>query len=196
MAGNAEERGMNQGDRMRTKTYIDRVFEKQLIENSGGLARLARDLRALENYPRETESLGDIVPMIHTLGGDGGTAGSTHLDAVARLCVKTVCGKSRDGVITYNPERANALLTKVIEILSLAIDVEISATSKPPKRQESQSKSSPCHKAGSHCRGCGNARSRGGRSRDRGRDDAVRDSKSISVPPLRDTPPFIFPFPI
>jgi two-component system chemotaxis sensor kinase CheA len=91
---------------------MDEIVKEFLVESYESLDRLERDLVSLEKDPHEKETLASIFRTIHTVKGTSGFLGYTKLEAVAHVG-ENLLSKLRDGLITFNPELASALLATV-----------------------------------------------------------------------------------
>ena len=114
---------------------MDEITKEFLVESYESLDRLDRDLVSLEKDPHEKETLGSIFRTIHTLKGTSGFLGFGKLEAVAHVG-ENLLSKLRDGVITFNPELANALLGTVDAVRYMLGQIE--ETGEPGTRDFTQ----------------------------------------------------------
>src|ERR1700761_9078517 len=113
---------------------MDEIVKEFLVESYESLDRLDRDLVSLEKDPHEKETLASIFRTIHTVKGTSGFLGFTKLEAVAHVG-ENLLSKLRDGVITFNPELASALLTTVDAVRYMLGQIE--STGDPGQRDYS-----------------------------------------------------------
>ena len=88
---------------------IDEIVKEFLVESHENLDRLDRDLVALEKDPLAKETLASIFRTIHTIKGASGFLAFGKLEAVAHVA-ENLLSKLRDGILSFTPEMASALL--------------------------------------------------------------------------------------
>lgn len=88
---------------------MDEVVQEFLVESYENLDQLDRDLVALEENPGDTETLGSIFRMFHTIKGTCGFLGFSKLEAVTHAG-ENLLSDLREGALTMTPAIASALL--------------------------------------------------------------------------------------
>ena len=103
---------------------MDEIVKEFLVESHENLDRLDRDLVALEKDPRAKETLASIFRTIHTIKGASGFLAFGKLEAVAHVA-ENLLSKLRDGILSFTPEMASALLATVDAIRFMLGQIEI-----------------------------------------------------------------------
>jgi len=88
---------------------MDDLLNEFLTETSESLAVLDVELVKFEKDPSDTEILGNIFRLVHTIKGTCGFLGLPRLESVAHAG-ENVLGKFRDGVIDVTPEAVTLIL--------------------------------------------------------------------------------------
>lgn len=88
---------------------MDEVVQEFLVESYENLDQLDRDLVSLEENPGDTETLGSIFRMFHTIKGTCGFLGFTKLEAVTHAG-ENLLSALREGELRINPQIASGLL--------------------------------------------------------------------------------------
>ena len=88
---------------------MDDLLSEFLTETSESLAVLDVELVKFEQDPSDTEILGNIFRLVHTIKGTCGFLGLPRLESVAHAG-ENVLGKFRDGVIDVSPEAVTMIL--------------------------------------------------------------------------------------
>ena len=88
---------------------MDDLLNEFLTETSESLAVLDVELVKFEQDPSDTEILGNIFRLVHTIKGTCGFLGLPRLESVAHAG-ENVLGKFRDGVIDVTPEAVTLIL--------------------------------------------------------------------------------------
>jgi two-component system chemotaxis sensor kinase CheA len=103
---------------------MDEIVKEFLVESHENLDRLDRDLVALEKDPRAKETLASIFRTIHTIKGASGFLAFQKLEAVAHVA-ENLLSKLRDGIISFTPEMASALLATVDDVRFMLGQIEV-----------------------------------------------------------------------
>ena len=88
---------------------MDDLLNEFLTETSEALAVLDVELVKFEQDPSDTEILGNIFRLVHTIKGTCGFLGLPRLESVAHAG-ENILGKFRDGVIDVTPEAVSLIL--------------------------------------------------------------------------------------
>src|SRR5712675_1395067 len=88
---------------------MDDLLKEFLTESSENLAVLDVELVKLEQNPNDTELLGNIFRLVHTVKGTCGFLGLPRLESVAHAA-ENVLGKVRDGELTVSPTAVSLIL--------------------------------------------------------------------------------------
>jgi two-component system chemotaxis sensor kinase CheA len=105
-----------------------------LTESSENLAVLDVELVKLEQNPNDTELLGNIFRLVHTVKGTCGFLGLSRLESVAHAG-ENVLGKVRDGELDVTPQAVSLILECLDRIRTLMGDLE--ATGAEPAGEDS-----------------------------------------------------------
>jgi two-component system chemotaxis sensor kinase CheA len=109
---------------------MDDLLSEFLTETSENLAVLDVELVKLEQNPNDTELLGNIFRLVHTVKGTCGFLGLPRLESVAHAG-ENVLGKVRDGELEVTPEAVTLILECLDRIRSIMGDLE--ATGSEPQ---------------------------------------------------------------
>ena len=112
----------------REKNPTDDIVKEFVADSYEALDRLERDLIKLEKEPHQKETLGGIFRTIHSVKETGGFLGFGKLEAVADIG-ENLLSKLRDGVFTFNPELARALLATVDSVRYMLGQIELTGES-------------------------------------------------------------------
>ncbi len=88
---------------------MDDLLSEFLTETSEALAILDVELVKFEQDPSDSEILGNIFRLVHTIKGTCGFLGLPRLESVAHAG-ENVLGKFRDGVVDVTPEAVTLIL--------------------------------------------------------------------------------------
>ncbi len=88
---------------------MDDLLSEFLTETSEALAILDVELVKFEQDPSDSEILGNIFRLVHTIKGTCGFLGLPRLKSVAHAG-ENVLGKFRDGVVDVTPEAVTLIL--------------------------------------------------------------------------------------
>src|ERR1700742_3585470 len=88
---------------------MDDLLSEFLTETSENLAVLDVELVKLEQNPNDTELLGNIFRLVHTVKGTCGFLGLPRLESVAHAG-ENVLGKVRDGELSVTPNAVTVIL--------------------------------------------------------------------------------------
>jgi two-component system chemotaxis sensor kinase CheA len=88
---------------------MDDLLSEFLTETGEALAVLDVELVKFEQDPSDTEILGNIFRLVHTIKGTCGFLGLPRLESVAHAG-ENILGKFRDGVIDVTPEAVTMIL--------------------------------------------------------------------------------------
>ena len=102
---------------------MDDLLSEFLTETSEALAVLDVELVKFEQDPSDTEILGNIFRLVHTIKGTCGFLGLPRLESVAHAG-ENVLGKFRDGVIEVSPEAVTLILKCLDTIRELLGELE------------------------------------------------------------------------
>lgn len=97
---------------------MDDLISEFLTETSESLGTLDSELVRLEQNPGDTEILGNIFRLVHTIKGTCGFLGLPRLESVAHAG-ENVLGKIRDGHIAVTPEAISIILAALDAIKSI-----------------------------------------------------------------------------
>lgn len=106
---------------------MDEVVQEFLVESYENLDQLDRDLVSLEENPGDTEILGSIFRMFHTIKGTCGFLGFTKLEAVTHAG-ENLLSDLREGVLQINPRIASGLLALGDATRAILASVEASGS--------------------------------------------------------------------
>src|SRR6185295_5914011 len=113
---------------------MDDLLKEFLTESSENLAVLDVELVKLEQNPNDTELLGNIFRLVHTVKGTCGFLGLSRLESVAHAG-ENVLGKVRDGELDVTPQAVSLILECLDRIRTLMGDLE--ATGAEPAGDDS-----------------------------------------------------------
>src|SRR5215510_7537463 len=113
---------------------MDDLLSEFLTETSENLAVLDVELVKLEQNPNDTELLGNIFRLVHTVKGTCGFLGLPRLESVAHAG-ENVLGKVRDGELEVTAEAVSLILECLDRIRSIMGDLE--ATGSEPQGDDS-----------------------------------------------------------
>lgn len=88
---------------------LEPVIREFLAESQEGLQRLDLDVIAFENDPSDTQVVGPMLRVLHTLKGTAGVLGYLRLEQLAHAGESLLCA-IRDEGLAPSQERINALL--------------------------------------------------------------------------------------
>ncbi|HVJ44411.1 MAG TPA: chemotaxis protein CheW [Dongiaceae bacterium] len=106
---------------------MDDLLSEFLTETSENLAVLDVELVKLEQNPNDTELLGNIFRLVHTVKGTCGFLGLPRLESVAHAG-ENVLGKVRDGELEVTAEAVSLILECLDRIRSIMGDLEASGS--------------------------------------------------------------------
>ncbi len=98
---------------------MDDLLSEFLTETSEALAVLDVELIKFEQDPSDSEILGNIFRLVHTIKGTCGFLGLPRLESVAHAG-ENILGKFRDGVIEVTPD-AVTLILKCLDAIRLLL---------------------------------------------------------------------------
>ncbi len=113
---------------------MDDLLSEFLTETSENLAVLDVELVKLEQNPNDTELLGNIFRLVHTVKGTCGFLGLPRLESVAHAG-ENVLGKVRDGELEVTADAVSLILECLDRIRSIMSDLE--ATGSEPQGDDS-----------------------------------------------------------
>jgi two-component system chemotaxis sensor kinase CheA len=113
---------------------MDDLLSEFLTETSENLAVLDVELVKLEQNPNDTELLGNIFRLVHTVKGTCGFLGLPRLESVAHAG-ENVLGKVRDGELEVTADAVSLILECLDRIRSIMGDLE--ATGSEPQGDDS-----------------------------------------------------------
>ena len=99
---------------------MDDLLSEFLTETSEALAVLDVELVKFEQDPSDSEILGNIFRLVHTIKGTCGFLGLPRLESVAHAG-ENILGKIRDGVIEVTPD-AVTLILKCLDAIRLLLE--------------------------------------------------------------------------
>ncbi len=102
---------------------MDDLLSEFLTETSEALAVLDVELVKFEQDPSDSEILGNIFRLVHTIKGTCGFLGLPRLESVAHAG-ENVLGKFRDGVVDVTPEAVTLILKCLDTIRELLGELE------------------------------------------------------------------------
>jgi two-component system chemotaxis sensor kinase CheA len=102
---------------------MDDLLKEFLTESSENLAVLDVELVKLEQNPNDSELLGNIFRLVHTVKGTCGFLGLSRLESVAHAG-ENVLGKVRDGELIVSAEAVSLILECLDRIRTLMGDLE------------------------------------------------------------------------
>ena len=114
---------------------MDDLLSEFLTETSESLAVLDVELVKFEQDPSDTEILGNIFRLVHTIKGTCGFLGLPRLESVAHAG-ENVLGKFRDGVIDVTPE-AVTLILKCLDCIRELLG-ELEETGEEPEGEDKE----------------------------------------------------------
>ena len=106
---------------------MDDLLSEFLTETNESLAELDVELVQLEQNPNDTELLGNIFRLMHTIKGTCGFLGLPRLESVAHAG-ENVLGKLRDGELEVTPEAVTLILECLDNIRALLEQLEATET--------------------------------------------------------------------
>ena len=102
---------------------MDDLISEFITETSESLGTLDSELVRLEQNPNDTETLGNIFRLVHTIKGTCGFLGLPRLESVAHAG-ENVLGKIRDNEIEVTPEAISIVLEALDCITGLVEHLE------------------------------------------------------------------------
>lgn len=114
---------------------MDDLLSEFLTETAESLAVIDVELVKFEQQPNDTEILGNIFRLVHTIKGTCGFLGLPRLEAVAHAG-ENVLGKFRDGELEVTPEAVTLILRCIDTIRDLLGELEESG--EEPEGQDSE----------------------------------------------------------
>ena len=114
---------------------MDDLLSEFLTETSESLAVLDVELVKFEQDPPDTEILGNIFRLVHTIKGTCGFLGLPRLESVAHAG-ENVLGKFRDGVIDVTPD-AVTLILKCLDCIRELLG-ELEETGEEPEGEDKE----------------------------------------------------------
>ncbi|HEX5272178.1 MAG TPA: Hpt domain-containing protein, partial [Gemmataceae bacterium] len=102
---------------------LDNVVKEFLVESYENLDQLDRDLVALEKDPANRDRLASIFRTIHTIKGTCGFFGFGKLESVSHVG-ENLLSRLRDGLLTLDAERTNALLAMIDAVRGMLSSIE------------------------------------------------------------------------
>ena len=102
---------------------LDRVLRDFVMESQENLERLDHEFVALEQDPSNTDLLGDIFRIIHTIKGSAGFLSLVNLEQVSHH-TEDVLSKLREGALRLNSDITTVLLSAVDTIKSILLTIE------------------------------------------------------------------------
>lgn len=99
---------------------MDDLISEFITETSESLGLLDSELVRLEQNPNDTEILGNIFRLVHTIKGTCGFLGLPRLESVAHAG-ENVLGKIRDGKIEVTPQ-AISLVLEALDTIKTIMD--------------------------------------------------------------------------
>ncbi len=99
---------------------MDDLISEFITETSESLGMLDSELVRLEQNPDDTEILGNIFRLVHTIKGTCGFLGLPRLESVAHAG-ENVLGKIRDGEIPVTPE-AISIVLEALDCIKMIMD--------------------------------------------------------------------------
>lgn len=88
---------------------MDDLLQEFIAEATENLAVIDQELVRLEQHPNDTEILGNIFRLVHTVKGTCGFLGLSRLEKVAHSG-ENVLGKFRDGELEVTPDAVTVIL--------------------------------------------------------------------------------------
>ena len=107
---------------------MDDLLSEFLTETAQTLAVLNVELVKFEQDPNDTEMLGNIFRLVHTIKGTSGFLGLPRLEKVAHVG-EDVLGKIRDGTLRVTPETVTLILGCIETIRNILGELEQSGKS-------------------------------------------------------------------
>ena len=102
---------------------MDDLLSEFLTETSENLSVLDVELVKLEQNPNDSELLGNIFRLVHTVKGTCGFLGLPRLESVAHAG-ENILGKLREGEMVATPEAISAVLECLDRIRSIMSELE------------------------------------------------------------------------
>jgi two-component system chemotaxis sensor kinase CheA len=106
---------------------MDDLLREFLTETNEGLAKLDQELIELEQRPNDTNLLGSIFRIVHTIKGTCGFIGLPRLEKVAHAG-ENILGKFRDGELVVTPDAVTLILEAIDQIKYLLAEIEMNQT--------------------------------------------------------------------
>ena len=106
---------------------MDDLLNEFLTETSEALAVLDVELVKFEQDPTDSDILGNIFRLVHTIKGTSGFLGLPRLEKVAHYG-EDVLGKFRDGALEVTPEAVTLILKAIDHIKGLLGELEESGS--------------------------------------------------------------------
>ncbi len=114
---------------------MDDLLSEFLTETTESLTELDGQMVQFEQDPSDTDILGNIFRLVHTIKGTCGFLGLPRLESVAHAG-ENVLGKFRDGVLEVTPE-AVTLILKCLDRIRELLD-ELEATGAEPEGSDQE----------------------------------------------------------
>ncbi len=114
---------------------MDDLLSEFLTETSESLSILDLQLVKFEQDPSDSEILGNIFRLVHTIKGTCGFLGLPRLESVAHAG-ENVLGKFRDGDLEVTPEAVTLILKCIDVIRDLLLELE--ETGSEPEGEDSE----------------------------------------------------------
>ena len=106
---------------------MDDLLREFLTETNEGLAKLDQELIELEQRPNDSNLLGSIFRIVHTIKGTCGFIGLPRLEKVAHAG-ENILGKFRDGELVVTPDAVTLILEAIDQIKYLLAEIEMNQT--------------------------------------------------------------------
>lgn len=109
---------------------MDDLISDFITETSESLAALDSEIVTLEQNPNDTELLGSIFRLVHTIKGTCGFLALSRLESVAHAA-ENILGRVRDGEMTVTPNVVSIILEAFDKIKALVAYLEESGEEAP-----------------------------------------------------------------
>lgn len=106
---------------------MDDLLQEFIAEATENLAVIDQELVRLEQHPNDTEILGNIFRLVHTVKGTCGFLGLSRLEKVAHSG-ENVLGKFRDGELEVTPDAVTVILECIDRIREILAALEESGS--------------------------------------------------------------------
>lgn len=106
---------------------MDDLIAEFLTETAESMAELDQDIVRLEQNPNDSELLGKIFRLVHTVKGTCGFLGLPRLEAVAHAA-ENVFGRYRDGELDVTAQSVTLILESMDRIKALLGNIEQSGS--------------------------------------------------------------------